>query len=176
MAVDGLEAVGVAEDHVVSVALTLKVGEAHAAAESSVDGVAGAELQIHALVLAAETRTVAVRRGDISRAGHGEVAHVDILEVGHCHAGVGVDAARVPSLGVDIELRFLLVFEEVVEKILSVLYRDLVADIFLTGNEVVVFGLVGRGESVALLGLYAECGASGQCKYCECFKRFLKHH
>lgn len=144
----GFEAVGVTEDYVVAVAFALEVGQTYAAVEGSADGVAGLQFQVNALVDAAETGTVTVGGCHVAGGRHGEPADVNDLGVRHFLANVSVDAAGVPSFGVDIQFGFFLLFEEVVDEVLSFLYGNLLLDVFLFGDEILVLGVVGGGEFV----------------------------
>ena len=58
--VDGLKSVLVADDYVVAVTSALIFCESYFSGECGADSVAGLEFQVYALVIAAETRTVAV--------------------------------------------------------------------------------------------------------------------
>ena len=121
MAVDGLKAVRMTENHIISIALALEVSETHAAAESSVNGIAGLQLEVDAFMLAAEARTIAVGRCYVAGTGHCELAYVDYLGVGHGHTCVGVDALAFPALGIDVEFGLGLLLEKVVEESLCIL-------------------------------------------------------
>ena len=121
-----------------------------------------------------ETGTIAVRGGHIPGCGHGEIAYIDYLGVGDIHSGVCVDAFGLPSFGVDIKFRFLFLFEKIVDKGFGLLNGDLVADVFLFGDEALMLGVVGFGEFERLcVARKRQEGRRGQ--YYE-FVEFTKKH
>ena len=105
MAVDGLQSVGVAEDHVVTISFGLIVGEAHFAFESGVDCVVRTDVKVDTFVHATETGAVAIVGVDLAGNGNVISRHVDHFAVGHFRFAEGVDTLAVPSFGVDVELR-----------------------------------------------------------------------
>ena len=134
VAIDGLEAIGVAHDHVEAIASALKAGEAHTAGECGTHGVADGGAQVDTLVGAAELGAVAVRRGDHTTLdGHAEVAHVDALGAGHVAVFVRIDQVALPALGVDVGLG-LFVLIEVLCVFLSLFEADALVDALLLGE------------------------------------------
>ena len=122
MTVDRFQTVGVTQNHIMAITLTLEIGKAHATVKRCIDSIADLQFEVDTLMLAAEARAVAIRRSDITRTRHCKLADVDHLAVGHRQTGIGVDTARIPPLGVDIKFRLLLIFEKVVKKILCIFY------------------------------------------------------
>ena len=104
VAIDGLQAVAVADDHHIAVASGLIVNHSHLAVEGCADGVAQICVDVQTLVLAAEARTVAVVGSDdaVCRR-HAEMPQVDLVVFRQLHIGVKVDTAVLP-VGVEVAL------------------------------------------------------------------------
>ena len=92
VAVNCLQPIGVAHNHVVTVSVTLEVGKPDASVKCGADSVACLELEVNAFMYTFEPGTVSIGRSDVSRGGHSEVAHVNHFSVRNFHSGISVDA------------------------------------------------------------------------------------
>ena len=111
VSIDGFESVGVTDDHVVTIALALIGHHPHLAVKDGADGVAHIDLDVGAVVVAAERTAVAVVGGhEAAVAGHAEATQVDAELPGHGHA-VGTASPVVPG-GVQVTAGVLQIIEE----------------------------------------------------------------
>lgn len=141
VAIDGLEAVLMAHNHVEAETVALKLGEPHLAVKGGAHCVAHGRAQVHTLVVAAETRTVAVVARDVVAVDWHTVARdVDYLARGHVALLEGVHQTAIPSLGVDIGLGLLIVVEALGVGV-NGLGPDFVLHALLVGEQFVVFVL-----------------------------------
>lgn len=145
-----LQAVGVAHDDIVAIAACLVVGEAYFAVEGCADGVVATDAKVDTFVHTSEFRAVAIAGGHGTLVGHRKTGDIDHHAVGHILLAKRIYTLRIPTLGIDIELRLDIIDE--VDKCIFVYKADLV----------LVSGLIGQQLSVCLRVAAFALGGSAQ--------------
>ena len=136
VSIDSLQAVRMADDHVISVSFGLIIGETNLAIESGADSIVHFQTDVDTLMHSAEAGAIAIRRCDLAHVRHVITGHVDDGGIWHIRLLERVNASRIPPLGIDVDLR--LIFLDKVDKRRLVDEFDLLLGGSVFGEEILM--------------------------------------